>query len=211
MMMKMWTIVICWIWGLSYGSPLSMIPSSHPLLVKVQERLGRIQTLRARFEQQDLVNHTLKGTFYLSRPGRLRFEYDPPAPFLIVANGSALIYEDASTQQANFFPLNVGPAALLLSPKISFKEVGHIECVEEDDQRITVRVFNSNVGHLTFFFDQLSGMIQGWTTIDAQGNTIRVTFSDVQENGSVAEHLFRFQQKPRWIVKRQMSPFHNRR
>ena len=64
------------------------------------ERVWDHWTLTARFEQMDAVNKSLKGTFYLSRPGRLKFEYDPPAPFLIVANGSSLIYEDATTQQA---------------------------------------------------------------------------------------------------------------
>lgn len=196
--MKVIVLIIGWL-GLAYGgSPVSL---THPLLVKIQERLEQVHTLEARFEQVDAVNKSLKGTFYLSRPGRLKFQYDPPAPFLIVANGSALIYEDATTQQATFFPLNVGPAGLLLTRRISFKDVGTVEAVEETPTEISVRIFSSHIGRLVFTFDR-SGMIRGWTTVDAQGNQIRVTFSELHENTAVKDSLFHFQQKPRWIVKR---------
>ena len=200
--MKITLFIIMGLVGMVYGKLEAPI---HPLLVRVQERLEQVQTLTARFEQVDPVNKTLKGTFYLARPGRLKFQYDPPAPFLIVANGSALIYEDATTQQATFFPLNVGPAALLLSPHISFKDVGTIESVEETSEYIVVRLFSSHIGRLIFFFDRVTGMIRGWTTVDAQGNEIRVSFSQIQENKPLSNHLFQFQQKPRWIVKRNIQ------
>ncbi len=58
-------------------------------IARVEEYLNSIRTLRARFIQLTQTGGRSQGTFYLSRPGRLRLEYDPPVPTILIANGAS--------------------------------------------------------------------------------------------------------------------------
>ncbi|MDP7602638.1 MAG: outer membrane lipoprotein carrier protein LolA, partial [Alphaproteobacteria bacterium] len=61
---------------------------------RVERYLNGTVTLQARFSQIAPDGEVSEGTFYLRRPGRLRFEYDPPNPVLVMADGVWLIYHD---------------------------------------------------------------------------------------------------------------------
>ncbi|MGE0658834.1 MAG: outer membrane lipoprotein carrier protein LolA, partial [Reyranellaceae bacterium] len=56
-------------------------------IARVEQYLNGITTLEARFLQVADRGAPLGGEFYIKRPGRLRFQYDPPARIQIVADG----------------------------------------------------------------------------------------------------------------------------
>ncbi len=56
--------------------------------------LNGIVTMQTRFVQTDGNGGLARGTFWLHRPGRLRFEYDPPVPILVIARSDFLVHYD---------------------------------------------------------------------------------------------------------------------
>ena len=68
---------------------------------RVEAYLNSVKTLSARFLQIDAAGTVTHGQLYLRRPGRLRFEYDPPSPLLLVADGVWLILHDKELDQVN--------------------------------------------------------------------------------------------------------------
>src|SRR5690554_5782401 len=67
-----------------------LTPGDQDTIQRVEDYLNSIKTLDARFQQVDSNNKRASGRIYIQKPGKLRFEYDPPTPVLIVANGRHL-------------------------------------------------------------------------------------------------------------------------
>ena len=83
-------------------------------LAQLLDYLNRIDTLKSRFIQVSSNGAYAEGDLYLDRPGRMRFEYDPPHPALLIANGVTLLYYDRELKQATFLPLWETPLWFLI-------------------------------------------------------------------------------------------------
>jgi outer membrane lipoprotein-sorting protein len=165
----------------------------------VETNLTSIKTMEARFSHVDSGGKSYKGTLYLKKPGKLKLVYDSPSPFLIVSDGSALIYEDHETFEATYLPLEVSPLSFLLDQKTGLKKAFQIERVWEEGDLIFLSCRDKkNYFHLTLSFSKTEKNIVGWKSIDAQGNEIDIHLSDIKKNLDLRDDLFLFQQKPRW-------------
>jgi outer membrane lipoprotein-sorting protein len=61
---------------------------------KLTAYFNSFRSLRGEFTQISPKGNVSAGVFYLSKPGRLRFEYAPPNPFLVVSDGSWVVIEN---------------------------------------------------------------------------------------------------------------------
>ena len=85
---------------------------------RAEVALNAIHTLKARFQQIAPNGGVSGGTAWLDRPGRMRFQYDPPAPFLLVAGYGLLTFYDSQLQQTSNIPLGRTPVGLLLQDNL---------------------------------------------------------------------------------------------
>ena len=142
-------------------------------LMGIEKYLDGLKTMKARFLQMSSDGDYSEGMIYLSRPGRIRIEYDPPSPILIIADGSNLIYIDKEINQATAVFLSLTPADLILREKLSFSSEGvlltgfhhspgviRISLVKADDPLD---------GQLTLVFSDMPLELRKWTVDDAQG------------------------------------------
>ena len=89
-------------------------------LAKIESYLQNIKYLQSRFVQEAPDGSIAYGNFYLSRPGKMRVEYDAPANILIVVNGSVLAYQDIELEETSYLRTNSTPASFLTRKNISF-------------------------------------------------------------------------------------------
>ncbi|HLN25050.1 MAG TPA: outer membrane lipoprotein carrier protein LolA, partial [Patescibacteria group bacterium] len=120
------------------AAPLS--PGEKAEVSKAEQYLNDVTTLRARFLQASASGATAEGTMFLSRPGRMRLEYDPPSPILVIADGSYLIYYDKDLQQVSYVDLDSTPAGVLVQPQVK---------LDGDDQQVTKVVHQTGILQLT--------------------------------------------------------------
>ena len=64
------------------------------LLDRISKYLSSIQTMEGNFVQIGPDGGRTQGTFYLQKPGRVRFEYNPPSPIDIISDGSSVVVRD---------------------------------------------------------------------------------------------------------------------
>ena len=80
-----------------------MAPSAqaqqNPDVQAVQKYLNSLNTMWAKFIQTSPDGDSVSGTFYLNRPGRLRFEYDAPVDDFVVADGNFIYFYDAAVKE----------------------------------------------------------------------------------------------------------------
>ena len=105
--------------GQSAAAPQPLTPRDQEDIARVEQYLNGLSTLQARFVQIADRGAALSGDFYIKRPGRLRFQYDPPARIQIVADGRQVTYYDADTDQISQLPTGLTVAKFLVAERIS--------------------------------------------------------------------------------------------
>ena len=162
-------------------------------LVRIEEYFNSFETLRARFQQYAVESGTATGNIYLRRPGRLRVEYDPPVPVLIVADGILVSYYDKDLDQVDQLPLKSSPVWFLLEQKVEFDEHVTITAIERDASSLRVSMYqteDADAGKVTLIFTDNPLELRQWTVIDAQGTEVRVGLEQVALGGALANELF---------------------
>ena len=86
---------------------------------RIEIYLTNLETLKAGFLQVSSTGEIATGRFLLSRPGHMRFEYDPPSPVLIIADGIFLVYADKDLEQVTHVLQKSTPVGILAEDDVN--------------------------------------------------------------------------------------------
>ena len=164
-------------------------------VAQVQDYLQTLTTLTARFVQIGPSGELSRGRLYLSRPGRLRFEFDPPSPLLLLADGFWLILYDKELKQANRWPVSDTPLGLLVAPDIDLGKRVIVKHATREPGLLKLTVIDrerQDEGEITLVFAAPRLQLMQWHVIDAQGGRTTVNLSDVSEGETIDPKLFFF-------------------
>lgn len=161
--------------------------------------LRAIDTMQASFVQTDRNGQRASGTLTLKRPGRIRFQYAPGIPMLIVSDGSALTMIDYQVRQVQRWPIRNSPLGALLDPARDVKKYGTL-IASGDPNWVMVEVRDRGhpeYGVMTFRFQRKAGApggleLAGWTTLDSQNKRTAVSLANQRYGIAVADSMFRF-------------------
>lgn len=185
------------------GCAAAMMAVSAPAqsndLASVSAHLKAVTTMTAAFAQTDRAGKTLNGTLTLKRPGKIRFQYQKGVPILIVGDGRALTFIDYSVRQVQRWPISNSPLGVLLDPNRDLSRFARI--VQTADPRLVVIEARDpkrpEFGVITMAFSRQASapaglMLQGWVTLDSQGNRTSIRLSDQAFNAPVSDEAFRW-------------------
>jgi outer membrane lipoprotein-sorting protein len=173
----------------------SPTPQDEADLQQVQTYLNSIHTLRAHFLQVAPDGAMSQGTVWMERPGRMRFEYDPPAPFLLVAGGGVLSFEDRSIKQVSQAPLSFTPLGILLADHVTLSGPVTVVGMQRLPAQLEVtldRTSSPRDGSLTLLFTENPMVLRQWTVRDAQDRITRVTLYNIEQGMNLDPNLFHF-------------------
>ena len=168
-------------------------------LAAVQTHLRAVTTMTADFAQTDRTGKTLTGELKLKRPGKIRFQYQPGVPILIVGDGNSLWFLDYQVGQKQRWPIGNSPLGVLLDPSKDIARFARVLSV--GDPRI---VFveardprHPEYGTLTLAFAREEAApaglrLQGWIAVDGQNNRTTVRLSNQRFNATVGDEAFRW-------------------
>src|SRR5215216_6091811 len=89
------------------GGPLD--DQQRALVQRINAYLTSVHTLIGDFVQVGPDGSRTDGKFYLQKPGRVRFEYNPPSPLELVADGSSVAVRDRRLSTQDVYPLSQTP------------------------------------------------------------------------------------------------------
>ncbi len=162
-------------------------------IARVEAYLNRLTTIESRFIQVNPDGTTAQGTLYLQRPGRLRFEYDPPTPYMLIADGTWLAHIDRELEQTTYYRIEDTPAYFLLRPKISFRDGLAVTEVSRGPGVLRLRVIardNPEPGAIVLVFADRPLALRKWVVEDAQGLQTEVTLIDARFGHRLDPALF---------------------
>ena len=181
------------------GEEAALDDGDRAAIARAEAYLNSVTTLQARFVQFDASGEAATGRLQVKRPGRMRFEYDPPTPILLVSRGGELVYYDRDLKTATRLDWEDTPAWFLLADRVSLAPGAPFRVVDVHRARgqlvfTAVDADAPEDGRIALSFaDRAGGLkLSGWVAVDALGQPTRVTLFDVAANRPVDDGAFAF-------------------
>jgi outer membrane lipoprotein-sorting protein len=162
---------------------MSLGPEETSKVEEVSTYFNSFKTLQGEFTQISPQGRVSAGVFFLSKPGRLRFEYAPPNPFLVVSDGSWVVIENRKQKTTDQYPLAATPLKLLLAEEINLLEQAEIKSVETTEGVSTIAVEDRNKlipGRLVLVFDNNRKELSQWIVEDARGKRTTISLANLE-------------------------------
>ena len=176
-------------------------------LQRITTYLNSIHTMYARFHQLSAGGATASGQLWMARPGRMRFEYDPPSPILLLADMFYVYYVDKELVEMSKVGLKSTPAWLLLRDPITFSDL-IITRFERGPNVLRISVVEKaepDNGSLTMVFSDHPLALRQWTIVDQQRKATTVSLSGERFGVALDPKLFVYQD-PYASSRRQYEP-----
>jgi outer membrane lipoprotein-sorting protein len=160
--------------------------------------LDGLSAVKGAFQQSNQRGDTANGTFYLARPGRARFQYEPPSNLLITSDGKTVIVSDSRLKSFQKFPLGSTPLALFLADHIRLDRGAHVTKVTRSLTGFSITARDDHAisqGDITLYFNEAPLRLTGWAVVDGQGRKTQVTLGPLSPF-SASDPAFFTQQPP---------------
>lgn len=164
-------------------------------IARIEAYLDGLKTLKAHFLQVGPEGDVSEGTAWIDRPGKLRFEYDPPSPYLLIAGYGVGFFHDKKLGQTSNFPVSSTPLGILLADKVRLSGDLTVRGITRDPGQIQVEVARTSSpgdGSITMVFADNPLALRQWTIEDAQHRRTSVTLYNVALGGTFDSSLFQF-------------------
>jgi outer membrane lipoprotein-sorting protein len=179
-------------WAAKYA-PLALTPQQQQSIKKINAYFNGFQTLKSEFVQISPKGRSTQGVLLISKPGKLRFDYAPPNPLLIISDGRWLTIKDRVKERGDQFPLSATPLRLVVAPKldllaeanvIAFESAGGVTSVSLVDRKDKLG------GYIVLVFDENANQLQQWVIVDGKGRQTTVQLSNIEFGGKFDPKLF---------------------
>ena len=164
------------------------------ILDRISLYLSSVQTMVGNFVQVGPDGGKTQGTFYIQKPGKVRFEYNPPTPIDIIADGSSVVVRDRNLATQDLYPLSQTPLRYLLADRIDLLRDTDVISVSSDDTFVTVVIEEKQLvvgtSRLMIMFDAKDLSLKQWTVTDPQGYDTTVAVYNLDSNKKPDPRLF---------------------
>ena len=165
------------------GETLAFDANQRALIDRVNIYLMSIQNLAGDFVQVAPDGSRSTGKFYLQKPGRVRFEYNPPSVIELVADGSSVEVRDRRLGTRDRYPLSQTPLRFLLSERIDLARDTNLIGVSADELFASVVIEEKQTlggsHRLMLMFGAKDLQLRQWTITDPQGYDTTVAVSNL--------------------------------
>ncbi|MBT8413577.1 MAG: outer membrane lipoprotein carrier protein LolA [Boseongicola sp.] len=157
--------------------------------------LNGIVNAQSPFTQVNDDGTLATGTLYIRRPGRMRFEYDPPTDLLVMAGGGQVGIFDGKSNvgKADRYPLSRTPLNLILERNVDLARRNMVVGHEFDGTATVVTAQDPEhpeYGSISLKFTDGPIELRQWVIRDGQGATTTVILGQLEQGEPIANRLF---------------------
>ena len=170
-------------------------------LNEISSYFNSMTTAEAQFSQITDTGETSTGRLFIRRPGRIRFEYDPPeATLVVVGGGQVAVFDPQSRDEPLRFPLRHSPLNLVLEREVDLAQrdmvVAHFEV--ESQTAVTLQdPENPDYGFIQLIFNDNPVQLHQWVVQDNSGGQTHIILDSLTEGGKLSNMLFNIQHEMR--------------
>jgi len=164
-------------------------------IARIEQYLDGVKTLKSEFVQAGNDGSLVKGTIWLSRPNKMRLEYDPPIKNFVVADGWFVFYWDDELKQQSSAPIGSTMADVILRDNLKLSGDITVTDFHREANVIEISVVQTKdpgMGTLTLVFEDGPLRLRKWRVLDPQGLTTEVALLNPQVGVNLDRNLFIF-------------------
>lgn len=179
--------------ALAPASALALTGEEQAVVGEISAKLATIQTMNGEFIQFNPDGGQQEGQFFIARPGKVRFQYNPPATVSVVADGKSVLVFDKKLQTYDIWPLSQTPLRLLLDSDLNLATSDKVTHVAVAPDLVEVELQDEtrfSSGTLNLIFDRTTYELRQWTVTDQQGLQTMVALYNVEIGNQLASSLF---------------------
>lgn len=169
-------------------------PDQQRALYNINNYFNSFRTMQGEFIQFGPNGEQSEGVFFLTKPGKVRFHYNPPIRLDVIADGSSVAIVDGKTRTQDLYPLSKTPLRYLLAERIDLTSENLVSTVREEADLISLVIVEDSAfveGKLTMIFDRKTYELRQWIITDAQGYETSVAIYNVSTGKRNDPGLFR--------------------
>lgn len=162
------------------------------LIEEINAHNSAIRTMVGRFLQIDTQGQRIEGTFFLERPGKILFRYNPPSFEQIVSVGRGFYVVDRREQTQYAYPQDKVPLRQFLDSDINLFKA-NIVAVQHSDDYFTVTLQDdtpAGVVRVSLAFDRESKDLKQWTLVEPSGSELTFSLYDVEKDVEIPRSFF---------------------
>ncbi len=179
--------------ALARSNSIALTEDQKARLDQANQYLSGLKSVRCLFTQSDPQGNLSSGTLWMRRPGKARFQYDPPAQLLVVSDGANVMVYDRRLKTFDQYALGLTPLGLLLSKDVRLDKGVGISAVVDTGRGFSITAQNvrkPREGSLILDFADGPLALSGWTVVDAQGQRTQVALGQMTQELSLDPRLF---------------------
>ena len=165
------------------------------LVDRVSAYLSNMQTLVGDFVQIGPDGKRSEGQFYLQKPGKIRFTYNPPSPIDVIADGQTVVVRDRVLATQSPYPISQTPLRFLLSNHLDLSKDTNLVSVSADDSQVTLVIEERHLligtHRLRLTFGAKDFQLRQWTVTDPQGFDTTVLVSNLDTTKKLDPNMFK--------------------
>jgi outer membrane lipoprotein-sorting protein len=147
--------------------------SQRAVVDKISSYLTSLQTLIGDFVQIGPDGTRAVGKFYIQKPGRVRFEYDPPSPIDVISDGSSVVVRDRNLATQDLYPLSQTPLRYLLAEQLDLTRDTNLVAISQDNAFVSLTIEERQLligtHRMVLMFNAKDLQLRQWTITDPQG------------------------------------------
>jgi outer membrane lipoprotein-sorting protein len=167
----------------------------------VSAYLNQLQTAQGGFTQINGDGTLSTGQIFIKRPGRIRFEYNPPERSLVMSGGGQVaIFDGRSNTGPDRYPLNQTPLKIILERNVNLGQARMVTGHTSDGTSTTITAQdpdNPQYGNIQMVFTANPIELRQWIVTDDIGSQTTVILNDMKAGGSIPEIKFNIQNEMR--------------
>lgn len=166
---------------------------------KANDYFNSATTMIGDFVQIGPDGRRSEGKIFVQRPGKLRFEYAPPATLEIVADGLSVAIHDRKTATKDVYFISQTPLKFLLKDKVDLQRDVKVVDVQSDPNSVAIQVEDTatfgGTSEIKLIFDAAKFQLKQWQVTDPQGYETVISLFNVDLNKKPDPNIFQLTQE----------------
>lgn len=168
-------------------------------LSAISDYFNAMSSAKSPFTQVNADGTLSTGEILIRRPGRIRFEYNPPDASLVMAGkGQVAVFDPKSNQLPDRFPLTRTPLYLILAKTVNLSQANMVVGHTSDGTSTTVTAQdpkNPEYGNIQLVFTDAPVELRQWVVTDGTGSQTTVILGNLVQSETLRLSLFDIDQE----------------
>lgn len=174
--------------GLAFPALAEKIP-----LNEISSYLNGLKTVTSEFTQVNNDGSISTGTVFISRPGKVRFEYNNDSTLVLASAGNVAVFDPKSTGGPQQYPLSKTPLSIILDANVDLGRANMVTGYTEAKNSTVVTAqdpAHPEYGNIQMVFTGGPTELRQWVVTDDSGEKTTVILGEMREGVSIPDSQF---------------------